>query len=95
MLEGVNSVLLICCAVALVIALTSTLTTILVMRKNSSLVELLRVESKENTQNILLMNERFNSQLYNFQERTRLEHVANLRQLLESFSIAACGKPDA
>jgi hypothetical protein len=95
MMEGANLVLLLCCAAALIVALVSTLTTILVMRKNSSLVELLRVESKENTQNILLMNDRFNSQLYNFQEQTRLEHVASLRQLLESFSIAASGKPDA
>ena len=94
-IEESNTVLLICCAISLVIALLSMLTTILVLRKNASLVELLHVESKGHTQELLTLNERFNSQLYAHQEKVQLEHVATLRQVLESFAIAASGKPDA
>lgn len=88
-------ILLVCCFGLFVVVLLSTLTTLLLWRKNASLVRLLHVESKRHTSELLALNEKFNNQLYNHREQASLEHTATLRQLLESFSIAASGKPDA
>lgn len=85
--------LLVFCAVVTLFALLSIATTILLLRKNSSLVELLHVESRRHTNEILALSERLNGQYYIHQEKVSIEHTATLRQLLESFSIAASGKP--
>lgn len=94
----INTVLLVCCIVSLLIALLSTAMNILITirnrRKNDSLVELLHAQSRQHTQELLTMNDQFNNRLYNFQEKVQLEHVATLRLLLESMAIAASGKPD-
>lgn len=92
-LSEVNSILLGCCVVSLLIVILSTVTTILVLRKCASLVELLHVESKRHTHELLTQNEKFNNQLFNQQERASLQQSATVRQLLDSFSIAASGKP--
>lgn len=89
----VSSLLLVCSLALFVVAVLTTTVTILLWRKNASLVELLHVESKRHTQELLNLNERFNSQLYNQQERASLQQSATVRQLLDSFSIAASGKP--
>ena len=94
-LNEANSVLLVFCGVLLILTLLSTMGWTLSARKNASLNELFHVESKRHTQELLSLNERRNEQLYNYQEKVQIEHVATLRQLLESFSIAASGKPDA
>jgi uncharacterized membrane protein YhiD involved in acid resistance len=88
-------ILLVCSVGLFLVALLATLMTLLLWRKNGSLVRLLHVESKRHTSELLALNERFNNQLYNQREQASLEHTATLRQLLESFSIAASGKPDA
>jgi hypothetical protein len=92
--DWVTSVLLVCCAASFLVVILSAVTTMLLLRKNASLVELLHVESRRHTSELLTLNERFNAQLYNYQEKVQLEHVATLRQLLESFAIAASGKSE-
>ena len=90
-----SSILLVCCVGLFVITALSTLTTILLLRKNASLVRLLQVESKRHTSELLTLSERLTNQLYRHREQASLEPTATLRQLLESFAIAASGKPDA
>src|SRR3972149_3884971 len=90
-----SSVLLVCCVGLFVLTALSTLTTILLLRKNASLVRLFQVESKRHTSELLTLSERLTNQLYRHREQASLEHTATLRQLLESFAIAASGKPDA
>lgn len=68
--------------------------------KNSSLFELLLLQSKQHTRELLEQNEKYNAQLSQLQERNyrqqesaSIQQSATVRQLLDSFSIAASGKP--
>lgn len=90
----VLALLLVVCGVILLMLAVTTLMLISERRRNASLEELLRVDNKKHTQEILSQNERFNEQLYSYRERASIEHVATLRLLTESFATAAFGKPE-
>lgn len=97
-------VLLVCCAASLAVVLLSVGTTAWLLKRNSSLVELLLAEKDKHTtiltaekdrhaSEIRTLDEKFSTRLYTQREQSMLENTANLRQQLEYFSMAACGKP--
>ena len=69
-------------------------------RKSGFLFELLLHQSRRHTRELLEQNEKYNAQLsllqernYRQQESASIQQSATVRQLLDSFSIAASGKP--
>lgn len=96
----VITLLLVGFAVCFLVTVLAVTFAIVVWRRNGSLVELLHHENKQHTRELLEQNEQYNAQLsllqernYRQQESASIQQSATVRQLLDSFSIAASGKP--
>jgi hypothetical protein len=94
------AVLLVGCVATFLVSVVAITFVIRVEKRNVSLVQLLHVENKRHTSELLAQSESFNAQLskqqekiFMHQEQATLQQLATIRELLNSFSIAASGKP--